>query len=93
MGTNQSLNLYRKCAWCGSSQFVNKSTLTVHAHMKRGQRVKIACPGSGLSLVEHMRHLILKEKQTAVLMATIAELTPEQIALLPELLNQLEKEG
>jgi|GEM_PF-5343403 len=97
----QGLDLYRKCAWCGSSQFINKSTLTVHAHMKRGTRPAIACPGGGLSLVEHMRHLILKEKaplgldqkQIEVLKATIAELTPEQIARLPELLNQLEKEG
>lgn len=97
----QGLDLYRKCAWCGSSQFVHKATLTVQAHMRRGERVKIACPGGGLSLVEHMRHLILKEKaplgidhkQIEVLKATIAELTPEQIARLPELLSQLEKEG
>lgn len=89
----QGLDLYRKCAWCGRSQFINKSTLTVHAHMRRGSRPAVACPGGGLPLVEHMRRLILKEKQIEVLKATIAELTPEQIAQLPELLNQLEKEG
>ncbi len=97
----QSLDLYRRCAWCGSSQFINKSTLTVHVHMKRGTRPAIACPGGGLTLVEHMRHLILKQKaplgldqkQIEVLKATIEKLTPEQIAQLPELLNQLEKEG
>lgn len=96
-----SLDLYRKCAWCGRSCFIQKAGLLIAGHMKRGQRVKIACPGGGLPLVEHMRHLILEKKaplgidhkQIEVLKATIAELTPEQLARLPELLNQLEKEG
>lgn len=100
MGTNQSLNLYRKCAWCGTSRLVHKPSLTLHMHMKRGTRPAIACPGGGQTLVEHMRHLLLKQKaplglehaQIQVLKATIATLTPEQIDDLPELLRQLENE-
>lgn len=89
----QSLDLYRRCAWCGRSCFVHKAGLIITGHMRRGTRPAVACPGGGRPLVEHMQHLKAKQDQKLLefIRTTTLQLTPEQTALLPGFIAQLEK--
>lgn len=94
--SREKLRVYRKCAWCGERVYATKQ-LTITAHMRRGSSPARACPGGERPVIDHFLRLAEKQKDAyleareEVLQALKEQLTPEQLAMLPEFLATLEK--
>lgn len=92
--SREKLRVYRKCAWCGERVYATKQ-LTITAHMRRGSLPARACPGGERPVIDHFLRLAEKQKtleaREEVLQALKEQLTPEQLAILPEFLATLEK--
>jgi len=92
--SREKLRVYRKCAWCGERVYATKQ-LTITAHMRRGSSPARACPGGERPVIDHFLRLAEKQKtleaREEILQALKEQLTPEQLAMLPEFLATLEK--
>ena len=92
--SREKLRVYRKCAWCGERVYATKQ-LTITAPMRRGSSPARACPGGERPVIDHFLRLAEKQKtleaREEVLQALKEQLTPEQLAILPEFLATLEK--
>lgn len=61
----KDVSLFQTCAWCGKRIRVLAKTMALSWHIRRGSRVKTACPGSNLAVVDHFKRRVEKEKRKA----------------------------